>query len=112
MPELVDKAVEHHRVEIGGDHPVHSRSDLQEQFESYDPRRLSRTLVGICSRANIPYVDLTSTFVDIGAESLYMAGWNDHWNDRGQDVAAREVADYLVENEARLRVTKDQLEPR
>ncbi len=72
-----------------------SHKDLELRFPNYDRRRLSSVVARICTSAEIPFVNLYDTFESHDPPSLFFQGDNNHWNDRGQDLAARTVARYL-----------------
>jgi hypothetical protein len=65
------------------------------RYPQYRPRGRVEILEGIAQRRAIPVVDLFTPF-DGRARELYFAGFDDHWNDRGQAVAAQIVADYVL----------------
>ena len=75
------------------------RSPNFEDFEAYpgySRGRLSSLVEQICSRLGIPVVNLYTRF-RVQAERLYLDG-NDHWNEKGQDVAAQLTAEHLAES--------------
>ncbi len=61
-------------------------------YPDYQRPRLSSVLVGLSSANKFPFVDLWPLFEQAGADALYFHGGDDHWNDRGQDLAADTVA--------------------
>ncbi len=65
------------------------------KYPDYTPRGLVAILERIAARRGIPTVDLYSAFAAHGSESIYFRGFDDHWNDAGQDLAARVVAEQL-----------------
>ena len=68
------------------------------QFSGYDPGRLTDTLETICISQGLDCVNLASAFLQNDPDHLYFKGKNDHWNDAGQDLAARRVADHLMQH--------------
>ena len=74
------------------------KGDLVE-FEHYDPRRLTQTVVTLCRELGIEYVDLYPVFETDG-ESYFFRGMNNHWNERGQELAAEETVKAIVDREA------------
>lgn len=69
----------------------------RSRFPNYNPDRLTSTLVDVCRDHDLRCVDLLNVMREQGGESLYLKGGDDHWNDRGQHVAARYVASWLKE---------------
>jgi hypothetical protein len=65
-------------------------------YPRYDPSRLSRTATESAGRQGLPVLELRDAFLAAGAASLYHRRDDDHWNARGQDLAARLVAERLV----------------
>jgi len=43
-------------------------------------------------------INLFNVFRENIAEGFYFKGGNNHWNDRGQKLAAKETALYLIHN--------------
>lgn len=66
-----------------------------QTYPGYKRSILTNAVKKICIANNIPYIDLFDLFLANNPESLYFKGPQAHWNDRGQDVAAKEVASYL-----------------
>ena len=63
-----------------------------EQFPNYDRQILSRSLAQSARRLNLPYLDLFEPFATGDCNNLYFHHGNNHWNDRGQSLAARLAA--------------------
>jgi lysophospholipase L1-like esterase len=62
----------------------------------YDRRRLDAWVVGICEEAGIDFVNLFDVFEATGRpDELYFATPDPHWNEAGQLVAARAVAERI-----------------
>jgi hypothetical protein len=64
----------------------------------YDPRRPTVILEGIADRHAIPRLNLFEPLEALGeqnARELFFRGLDDHWSDRGQDVAAGLTVDFL-----------------
>jgi hypothetical protein len=55
----------------------------------YDPSRLSRTAAEAARRRGLAVVELYEPFRAAGADGLYQRYDDDHWNARGQDLAAQ-----------------------
>jgi hypothetical protein len=62
----------------------------------YDRANLTQALVSSAQAQQMPYVDLFDTFRAQPEGDLFLRGLENHWNDEGQDLAAREVAQFLV----------------
>jgi hypothetical protein len=65
-------------------------------YPTYDPARLSRVAAEAARRQGLPVLELREAFRATGAEGLYQHREDDHWNSRGQDLAARLVAERLL----------------
>jgi hypothetical protein len=66
--------------------------------EGYHQRNLTRFVTEAATRHHIPFVDLYQVFASSHPEQLYFKKADDHWNARGQALAAREVARYVLAN--------------
>ncbi len=64
---------------------------------SYRPGNLTDPIRRIASRQGIPCLDLFPSFRASRPASLYFHGTDDHWNAKGQDLAARLLAGFLSE---------------
>jgi lysophospholipase L1-like esterase len=82
-----------HPLDVGG-HPTGEVD--RAKYPDYAPERMTRTLEEIAERRGIPYVDLFGPFAARGSAELYFRGLDDHWNDVGQDYAAKLVAESLA----------------
>lgn len=70
---------------------------LQENFPNYQPTHLTSELEKICEQNDINYLNLYPIFQNNQPESLYFKGDN-HWNNKGQLLAAKTMATFLLEN--------------
>ena len=82
-----------------------------KQYPNYDRRILSRSLAQNAQRLNVPYIDLFEPFANDECNNLYFHHGNNHWNDRGQSLAARLAARKihslgLIESEKALKPEK------
>jgi hypothetical protein len=68
----------------------------RSKYPEYEPSGPTRLLAGIARRHGIPHVDLFDAFHGPSCRELFFRGPDDHWNDRGQDVAAEVVAEALM----------------
>ena len=66
-----------------------------ETYPDYRRRALTNALQSIAEKRHISRVNLFEPFYERGA-ALYLRGADDHWNDEGQALAAKIVADYLA----------------
>lgn len=71
---------------------------LRERLPSYDPDLLSEAFRAAAGSAGVEVVDLTADFLEApgGACGLYFAGETAHWNDVGQELAARVVGERMA----------------
>ena len=62
---------------------------------AYSRERLSTTVADICGRGGISCLNLFPVFAENEPETLFFRGTDNHWNDAGQDLAARATAEYV-----------------
>jgi len=65
-------------------------------YPRYDPARLSRAAAEAARRQGLPVLELFEPFRASGADGLYQRHDDDHWNARGQDLAARLAAERVL----------------
>ncbi|HID82138.1 MAG TPA: SGNH/GDSL hydrolase family protein [Chromatiales bacterium] len=68
------------------------------KYPQYEKRNLIRPLEEAARRIDVPYLSLFDTFSQVDANELYFSGGDDHWNNKGQLLAAETMADYLLSN--------------
>lgn len=68
-----------------------------QQYPDYRRDRLTSSVQDICSRHKIHSVNLYPVFSTSNPETLFLKA-DDHWSDAGQELAARETADYIYRN--------------
>ena len=68
------------------------------QFPRYRRDRLTSLIRSLCEDAELESLDLFSLFSGNSPDSLYFKGRDNHWNARGQDLAARATARYVVDD--------------
>lgn len=73
-----------------------SYEQLQKISPKYQQANLTNTLQDICTSLEIPYVNLYETFAKNSPNELYFVKDN-HWNDNGQDLAAKEVNSFILQ---------------
>ncbi|XOV81723.1 MAG: hypothetical protein ACFHXK_12675 [bacterium] len=66
-----------------------------ERWPEYDSEILIRTLEKLCAEKELQCLSLLEPFRDQGGADLYLKGGDDHWNNLGQEVAARELTRFL-----------------
>ena len=64
----------------------------------YSPRNLTGLAEAALERNGIPGLNLFDVFSRNNPGSLFFIYKNNHWNDRGQALAARVSAAYIMEN--------------
>lgn len=68
-----------------------------QKYPGYKRDNLSGPIDAICARLDIPRVNLFTAFMGNRPEDLYFKSDDNHWNDRGQDLAAQVTAAYMAE---------------
>ncbi len=71
---------------------------LKRNYSEYDQARLTNILSEITSELEIISLNLYPVFTSKNPETLYFKGENNHWNDAGQDLAAREMAAFISDS--------------
>lgn len=71
---------------------------LRKNYPEYDQAYLTEILSGITNELEILTNNLYPEFLNNNPESLFFKGENNHWNDRGQDLAAKSMANFLVDS--------------
>lgn len=66
-----------------------------KRYPTWRPERLTQGLEAITDEFGIAHVNLYEPFRAAGADGLYFGGDNLHWNEQGQALAARLVAEVL-----------------
>ena len=66
-----------------------------EGYPGYDRRNLTAAVKNACASNGIEYLNLFDIFVESDPPNLYFKKDDNHWNDRGQDEAARATAQYI-----------------
>ena len=65
------------------------------QYPEYKRENLTSAVEKLCLENNINTLNLFDLFMENEPERLFFKGRNDHWNDAGQDLAARETAQHI-----------------
>lgn len=50
----------------------------------------------ICRDQGLDWLNLFDIFLDADPDNLYFHWEDDHWNDRGQEIAAEAMTEYLL----------------
>lgn len=66
------------------------------KYPGYKQTNLTAAVEKICVSNNIEFINLFDRFISNDPSGLFFKGNNNHWNDRGQDIAAKEVMLYLT----------------
>ena len=74
-----------------------NNNDLQ-QYPEYRRDRLTSIVDDVCSRYQMHRVNLYPIFFNNSPRTLFFKENDDHWNDAGQELAARQTADYIYNN--------------
>lgn len=69
-----------------------------EKYPEYRPSGLTDILEAIADRRGMAYVNLFDPFQTRASRELYLQGHDPHWNDRGQDYAAKVATEFLASN--------------
>jgi hypothetical protein len=67
----------------------------EQRYPDYDRRLLTRSVAQTANRLAVPYVDFFDTFATSECNDLYFHHGNNHWNARGQALAADLVAEQI-----------------
>ncbi len=70
-----------------------------EQYPAYKKTNLTDAVENICKTNNIECINLFNVFKMNNPDSLYFVAGDNHWNDKGQGVAANEIASYIMDHE-------------
>jgi hypothetical protein len=75
-------------------------------FDSYRRERLSSLIETVGAESGLDSLNLFQLFMDNDPNTLYFRGSDNHWNERGQELAARAAADFIISRYApRLKLT-------
>ena len=67
-----------------------------EKYPGYRKTNLTNAVKNICISNRIAFINLFDIFSKNNPEDLFFKGRNDHWNDQGQEIAAKETALYII----------------
>ncbi len=71
---------------------------ISTSFPAYDPRNLAGLAEAALKRNKIPGLNLFDLFSRNNPKGLFFTINNDHWNDKGQALAAKGTAAYIMDN--------------
>jgi len=77
--------------------PYYPNSINFADTDRFDPNQPQRLTIDICSKLNIPYVDLRSAFKESSSAQYYQP-WNMHWTEEGHDVVSKYMSQELIDN--------------
>lgn len=81
-----------HPIDVGG----HDTAEVDpSRHPHYTPRAMVDALERSGARRSIPTLELFTPFRERGSKAVYFQGFDDHWNDPGQDLAAELLAGFL-----------------
>jgi hypothetical protein len=66
------------------------------RYSRYQRSNLTDAVEAICRVSGVHFINLFNIFLENGPEELYFRGGDPHWNNRGQQIAARETASYIL----------------
>ena len=69
---------------------------LPGRFDRDHDRQRRGWLRAWCAQADVPFADLTETLLSVGRDVTHIRG-NEHWNDRGHQVAGEAIRKFLRE---------------
>lgn len=68
----------------------------------YDPREVTRKLVGICEAEGIPYIEPSDRFREAAQQGRLYYARDVHWNPAGNRLAAQILAEYVLSSAMHL----------
>jgi len=68
---------------------------LQKKSSKYRRTNLTDAVENICLRNNIHFINLFDVFMRNNPDTLFSLD-DDHWDDQGQDIAAKETASFIT----------------
>ena len=71
---------------------------FEHYYSEYERSRLTRIVEDICMNLGLHYINFFDVFNANNPNDLYFQIDDDHWNDKGQALAAERVSEYLIQN--------------
>ncbi len=71
--------------------------DIASDFPEYKKDNLTSILQNICQKNNIKAINLFHSYTKDDPKKYYFIDKNNHWNDEGQDLAAKITSSYIVQ---------------
>lgn len=66
-----------------------------QKYPGYKRTNLTGAVKDICVKNKIPYINIYDVFLQNKPSELFFWKYDNHWNDKGQDIAAGEVASFI-----------------
>ena len=88
QPSMVDLIESENRLDF---------TFLERNFLHYKKKNLINFVEEICIENKIDFINLYNTFSSNDPEKLYF-NLDNHWNDLGQDLAAKKTSEYFINN--------------
>jgi hypothetical protein len=66
------------------------------RYSRYKRSNLTDAVETICRASGVHFINLFNAFLENGPEELYFRGGDPHWNNQGQQIAARETASFIL----------------
>ena len=79
--------------------PRHGGVVDREKYSEYVPRSMSGQAEDAARLLGLPCVNLFDTYASNDPESHYLRAPDNHWNDKGQALAAKVVSEALVDQQ-------------
>ena len=73
-----------------------SYDDLKKKFPDYKPTNLTNFINVMCMKKGIPCINLYDVYSKNKPGNLYFRDLDSHWNDAGQDLAAKETSGFII----------------
>lgn len=84
-------------IDLTKDNTVLNYEYLQK-YPNYKRTNLTGEVEKICAFHNIHCINLFDVFLENSPEDLYFMARDGHWNDQGQELAAKETALYIIQH--------------
>ena len=85
-------------IDLTTDNSVLDYKYLQKKFPNYNRENLTSEVENICILNEIKYINLFDVFLENNPNNLFFIANDNHWNDQGQKLAAKQTALYLTNN--------------
>jgi len=85
-------------IDLTKDNSVLNYEYLLQKYPNYKRTNLTGEVEKICAFHNIHCINFFDVFLENNPEELYFRAGDNHWNDQGQKIAAKETAHYIIQN--------------